>query len=96
VHTARSTRRWLRDNNIRMFNGGEWPASSPDMNPIEHVWPLVSRQLVGDVFASRDQLWDALVVAFGKISRLQIPRLYDSMPRRLQALLDARGGPTRD
>jgi hypothetical protein len=67
----------------------------PDMNPIEHVWPLVSRQLVGDVFASRDQLWDALVVAFGKISRLQILRLYDSMPRRLQALLDARGGPTR-
>ena len=65
------------------------------MNPIEHIWPLVSRQLVGETFANRDALWDRLVVAFGNVTPAQILKLYDSMPRRIQALLGARGGPTR-
>lgn len=95
VHTARTTKRWLQNKGIRMFNGGEWPANSPDMNPIEHVWPLVSRQLVGEVFADRDALWAALKVAFANVTPVQIQRLYASMPRRLAALYLARGGHTR-
>ena len=78
-----------------MFNSGEWPANSPDMNPIEHVWPMVSRQLVGKVFSDREQLWTALQSAFAAVSSSKILNLYDSMPRRIQALLAAKGGHTR-
>ena len=78
-----------------MFNGGVWPPNSPDMNPIEHVWPIVGRKLVGKVFANRDKLWDALVVAFAEVSSAQIRKLYASMPNRTQALIAARGRHTR-
>ena len=78
-----------------MFNNGDWPANSPDMNPIEHVWPLVSRQLIGHVFSSRDALWSALQDAFSNVTAQQIQRLYESMPRRVAALFEARGGHTR-
>lgn len=49
-HRANTTTAWLKKNHIRRFNRGDWPAMSPDMNPIEHVWPIVLRLLDGRVF----------------------------------------------
>jgi transposase len=95
VHKATSTMSWLSTKGVRMFNEGNWPPNSPDMNPIEHVWPIVGRKLVGKVFADRDKLWDALVVAFSEVTPLQIRKLYASMPKRLQALSAASGRHTR-
>ena len=65
------------------------------MNPTEHIWPMVGRLLAGRVFSGRDDLWDALVVAFGQITPAQVRGLYESMPRRLAALKLSRGGYTR-
>lgn len=94
-HTARHTTSWLHTNNIRRFNGGIWPPSSPDMNIIEHLWPMVGRVLMGKVFTSKDHLWAALQDAFKSISPDAVKKLYDSLPRRLAALHQARGGYTR-
>ena len=95
VHKAQGTTTWLRNKGIRMFNGGIWPPNSPDMNPIEHVWPMVSRQLIGQVFPDRDALWAALETAFRNVTPEQIMRLYASMPNRLDTLCKARGGHIR-
>ena len=34
IHTSRSTRQWLRDNEVTVF---DWSAKSPDANPIENL-----------------------------------------------------------
>lgn len=95
VHKSGSTKRWLQAKRIRLFYHDNWPPCSPDMNPIEHLWPMVTHKLNGKVFNSKDALWDALKVAFATISPAQVLRLYDSMPNRLQCLKAARGGHTR-
>lgn len=41
-HTARIVRNFLDAVEIPVL---EWPARSPDMNPIEHVWDMLGRQV---------------------------------------------------
>ena len=94
-HRALTTQAWLRRNKIPLLNRGFWPPMSPDMNPIEHLWPMVLKKLNGGIFSGREQLWASLLEAFAAISPDQVDRLYHSMPNRMAAVRAARGGATR-
>ncbi|GFX18435.1 uncharacterized protein TNCV_4307351 [Trichonephila clavipes] len=67
-----------------------WPARSPDLSPIEHVWDALGRQLqpsrdTGELTAQMQRLWQDLPQGV-------ISDLIESMPRRISACIAARGG----
>lgn len=93
-HTARMTRQHLQQNNVNVL---PWPALSPDMSPIEHVWSeLKTRierrrnppQTLRDLRAAAIQEWQ-------NFPQVQIRRKIDSMFQRCRALVAANGGHTR-
>ena len=91
-HRSLSTQAFITRKKVIKFNAGFWPPMSPDLNPIEHLWPLVLRQLNGAVFSGKEQLWAALQEAFAAITPAQVAKLYQSLPKRMLAVRAAKGG----
>ncbi len=72
----------------------KWPPQSPDLNPVEHLWDVVEREIrIMDVQPTNlQQLRDAIMSIWTKISE---EHLVESMPQRIKATLKAKGGPTQ-
>ncbi|PRD31475.1 UNVERIFIED_CONTAM: Transposable element Tcb1 transposase [Trichonephila clavipes] len=73
-----------------------WPAYSPDMLPIEHVWDLVGWSLARDPrpAAANDELLLRIRAIWNSLSQT-FKICFDSMPRRIAALIAAGGGYTK-
>ncbi len=42
AHTAKNTKSWLNDHGVGVL---DWPAHSPDLNPIDNIWGIVKRKM---------------------------------------------------
>ena len=73
--------------------GMDQPPRSPDVNPIEHLWSDMSRELLtmDNPPQTLPQLRQALLDIWQNITVPRMQKLVESMPRRVQAVIDARG-----
>ncbi len=93
-HVARICTQFLEVENIPVL---AWPAYSPDMSPIEHVWDALDRHIRQRVLvpANIQQLRTAIEEEWTNIPQATINNLINSMRRRCVALREANGGHTR-
>ena len=89
THVARICTQFLDAENVPIL---PWPAYSPDMSPIEHVWDALDRQRV-PVPANIQQLHTE--EEWNNIPQTTINNLINSMRRRRVVLREANGGHTR-
>ncbi|KAL0830028.1 hypothetical protein ABMA28_003486 [Loxostege sticticalis] len=93
-HTSRNTQQFLVDVGIRTM---DWPALSPDMNTIEHLWDELKRRVRARNPAplTVDELKAALLQEWDGIRQVTVKKLIRSMKNRMQAVIRARGGNTK-
>ena len=94
VHRAKIVIDWKDDNLIGSL---PWPAQSPDLNPIEHVWDYLERRVRGrsPTPKSKADLVSALQEEWVTISPEYLENLVSGMPRRVHAVIDNKGYPTK-
>uniref|UniRef100_A0A803KET0 Tc1-like transposase DDE domain-containing protein n=1 Tax=Xenopus tropicalis TaxID=8364 RepID=A0A803KET0_XENTR len=92
AHSAKTTGKWFTDHGITVLN---WPANSPDLNPIENLWDIVKRKLRDTRPNTLDELKAAIEASWASITPEQCHRLIASMPRHIEAVISAKGFPTK-
>ncbi|GBN29913.1 Transposable element Tc1 transposase [Araneus ventricosus] len=73
----------------------DWPSQSPGLNIIEGVWAELESRLVGRNARNADEEFSELEEEWKKIPLSFIQTLLDSMPRRCQAVINAKGFSTK-
>ena len=93
-HTFRRAKIQFEEQDIKLL---DWPAQSPDLNSSEHTWGHLKKCLSGYERAPTGvyQLWDRVVVEWGNISVEECQKWIESMPRRIWAVIKAKGGHTK-
>lgn len=101
IHRIHRVTEWLFTHGIETF---EWPAHSPDLNPIEHAWKLMKDNLntmfPGLISMLRNEHNKVYFVncvreAWWAIAQEKIDSLIRSVPRRLAAERRAHGWYTK-
>ncbi len=92
AHTAKSTKSWFNDHGVTVL---DWPANSPDLNPIENLWGIVKRKMRDTRPNNADELKATVKETWASIPPQQCHKLITSMPRRIEAVIKAKGAPTK-
>lgn len=93
AHTAVMTRDFLQMNNVLVL---PWPARSPDLSPIEHVWDMMGRRLqhLRRPPNTLVELRQQVEIAWNEIPQEDIDSLISGMPRRTAECIRVRGDAT--
>lgn len=91
-HTSILIRNYMVEQQVPLL---EWPAQSPDLNPIENLWSILDRHCKNRVVNNVDDLYAVLQPTWYNLPKQTLENLVNSMPRRVQAVIKANGGPTK-
>jgi hypothetical protein len=94
-HTAKSTVSALQTAGVEFIPKSEWPARSPDLNPIEHVWSRIKGIVRKKRPNTMRRLKDVVRHAWHHLPASLIGQLVESMHSRLTAVVKAHGAHTR-
>lgn len=81
IHTSAATRSFFQEQNVTVM---DWPARSPDLNPIENVWGWLVRRVYaeGRQYNNVDELKSAIRREWKELDTEYLKKLILSMKRR--------------
>lgn len=87
-HTSRVAKNFFNENQIELL---PWPPQSPDLNPIEHLWDHLDRNIPDSERKSKISFIAAIKRVWDNTPQETLTKLIQSMPNRLAAVIKANG-----
>ena len=94
--TSKAAKAWFEESNFDSKSIYCRPAQSPDINPIEHVWHHLKLKLSAYETRAKGvhELWDQIEEQWASFTKDDCRKYIDSMPDRIKAVIQAKGGYT--
>jgi hypothetical protein len=87
-HTAGTSRDWFHNHGVDLI---DWPAWSPDLNPIEQLWNDLKRRVYERHARTMEELERHVTEEWAAIDLNFIARICRNMPQRLQQVIANKG-----
>lgn len=93
IHVSRETKAWMASMKIEVL---DWPACSPDLNPMENVWAILVRRVYENnrQFETIAELKQKILHEWDNLQMGVIENLYSSMNNRIFEVIQRNGGKT--
>jgi len=91
-HKAKITQTFFKLSRIKVL---DWPPQSPDLNPIENLWSILDKKVDKTGVTNTENYFVALKKAWEELDEKYLQNLMESMPKRLQTVIKAKGGHTK-
>jgi uncharacterized protein (DUF2267 family) len=92
-HHAKTVKKWIRDSGVPTL---DWPAQSPDLNPIENLWSRMAKIVSVRKATTKRTLIEAVIQAWHHVVTVEeLENLYNSLPRRCSLVVESKGWPTK-
>lgn len=94
IHVSASTKAWLQNAQVACL---DWPACSPDLNPIENMWSILVRRVYAGnrVFNTLAELKNEIIKEWRNIPQTVRQNLVNSMNSRIFDLISKKGRQTK-
>ena len=93
-HTCKRVQKWLKTKGIEVLQS---PSQSPDLNPIEHLWHHLKMKVrdYKEPAGGVTELWERTEKKWEEIPKEKCQKLIESLPKRVEAVIKAKGGYTK-
>lgn len=94
IHTSSLTKSFLSAGNVKTM---QWPALSPDLNPIENLWGILVHRVYagGAQYEDLTSLKNKIEVEWEKLGENELKPLIKSMKSRCIAVIKGKGAKTK-
>ena len=89
VHTAKKNKQYLRNKGCNFID--DWPANSPQLNPIEQVWSLLQKKIASRMASDHDELVAAIQWAWDSLDQSYLDGQVRSFTSKLKKCIKNRG-----
>ena len=88
VHKSKTVINFFEENKINLL---EFPAKSPDLNPIENIWGVIKKDISNRTDVNKDIFLNIIEETLKNIKYSTVFNCVASMPNRLSKVIDQKG-----